>query len=123
MTTERDARAYLTDMLDASDKAMGFVRGMTYEEFTDDERTAFAVIRALEILGEAARHIPESMRRAYPDVPWQAAADMRNKLIHEYMQVSLPVVWKTVVRDLPSLSASIQRILSGLGDTGSSTER
>lgn len=54
MTTERDARAYLTDMLDASDKAMGFVRGMTYEEFTDDERTAFAVIRALEILGEAA---------------------------------------------------------------------
>lgn len=68
----REYLDYLADIVDAATKAAGFVQGMTFEQFESDERTLFAVVRALEIVGEAAKRIPESARTQYPMVPWSS---------------------------------------------------
>ena len=71
-------------MLENADKALSFVQGMDYDRFCTDDKAVYAVIRALEIIGEAARQIPEDLRQLNPDIPWREIAAMRNKLTHEY---------------------------------------
>ena len=72
----------------------------------------FAVVRALEIIGEAAKRIPQDVRDKHANVPWREMAGMRDKLTHDYFTVNLEVVWKTTVEDLPSLKSAIQQILA-----------
>lgn len=110
MTPERDYRDYIRDIIDSSEKAMQFVEGMTFESFSIDAKSVFAVIRALEIIGEAAKHIPQTVRERYSDAPWREMAGLRDKLIHRYFGVNLVVVWKTVVEDVPGFLPVIRRI-------------
>ena len=112
----RDYVDYLTDMVQAATKATEFVRGMTFEQFESDDRTLFAVVRALEVVGEAAKRIPESMRAQHPMVPWSSMTGMRDKLIHEYFGVNQKVVWKTVTEDLPPLIPTLQRLLNAVSE-------
>jgi uncharacterized protein with HEPN domain len=114
----RDYVDYLTDIVQAATKATGFVRGMTFEQFESDDRTLFAVVRALEIVGEAAKRIPGSMRTQHPSVPWSSMAGMRDKLIHEYFGVNQKVVWKTVTEDLPPIIPVLQQVLSAVSAQG-----
>jgi len=102
---------YLQDMLDAMAKARVFLGEMSQKEFEADERTAYAVIRALEMAGEAARHIPEEITQRYPQVPWGEMTGMRNVLIHDYLEVDLEAVWLTVKDDLPEAEREIKRII------------
>lgn len=102
---------YLHDIHDAAIKARRFVEGMSYEQFAADDRTSYAVIRALEVIGEAARGVPQSAREQHTDVPWRDMAGIRDRLIHRYFGVDLRVVWKTVHEDLPTLIRAIERIL------------
>jgi uncharacterized protein with HEPN domain len=111
MTGQGLSQDYLRDILDAMDKAASFVSGMSYEEFCRDERTAFAVIRALEIVGEAAKKVPAPWRRRYPAIPWKSLAGMRDKLIHDYVGVSLEVVWRTIRDDIPEVKPRLQLML------------
>lgn len=94
---------YLADILEAIDKAQSFIEGMGLHQFEKDEKTQFACIRALEIIGEAATKFPNSTHRKYPNIPWKEVIGMRNKLIHDYMGVNAHVVWKTIQEDLPEL--------------------
>jgi uncharacterized protein with HEPN domain len=89
---------------------------MDFSTFSTDRRTNLAVVRTLEIIGEATRHVPKSIRRRYPDVPWQDMAAMRNKLIHEYFGVDLEVLWRTIQEDLPPLCEAIQQVIDELGE-------
>ncbi len=114
MTHDRDEQEHVEDIRDAAQKALAFVRGMTYEAFLADDKTAYAVVRALEILGEATKRIPQSIRDRHPEVPWRAMAGIRDKLIHDYVNVNLEVVWKTVTEDLPALLPLIQHVLDKL---------
>ncbi len=105
----RDAADYLTDILTAIAEVEEFTRGMSYETFAADKKTVNAVIRSLEVLGEAAKKIPAPFRRKHPDVPWSKMAGMRDVLIHDYMGVDLKTVWKVAQERLPELRA----LLSG----------
>ena len=102
---------YLRDILDAMDKAQSFVSGMSFQEFCRDDRTVFAVIRALEIIGEAAKKVPAPCRRRYAAIPWKSLAGMRDKLIHDYVGVSLEVVWRTVCDDIPAVKPKLHLML------------
>ena len=108
---------FLQDIHDATAKALGFLAGMSLSEFAADDKTAYAVIRALEIIGEAAKRIPAEVRQRYSQLPWRAMAGMRDKLIHDYVTVDVEVVWKTVREDLPPLLPLLQAVLEDAGKT------
>jgi uncharacterized protein with HEPN domain len=103
---------YVEDMLDAMDKAELLLEGVTYEQFEADFRINFAVIRALEIVGEAAKRLPLNLREQYPDIPWKVMAGMRDRIIHGYDVVDLQIVWDAVKRDIPQVKPQIRRILA-----------
>ena len=114
MTSERDYRDFLYDMLEYAELAADFVSGMDLANFEVDRRTSLAVIKALEIIGEAARYIPASARRRYTNIPWRQIISMRNIVVHEYPSVDLEVIWATVRDDLPPLKSQLRKIIREL---------
>ena len=105
---------YLQDILYAVERAESFTEGMDFAAFEADEKTAFAVVRALEIVGEAAKKIPPEVRQRYSDLPWREMAGMRDKLSHDYFGVDLRRVFETVRQDLPPLRTSLEKILQDI---------
>ncbi len=105
---------YLRDIIESGNKLLEFTAKMTYAEFQADAKTQYAVIRALEIVGEASKQISPELRDQYPAVPWRSMAGMRDKLIHGYFGVNLKVVWRTVTEEIPTLLPLIQAILEDL---------
>lgn len=114
MTPQRTYTDYLRDILDAVEKVDKFMEGISFEQFANDDRTNFAVVRALEVIGEATKRIPPVIQEQYPHVPWSEMAGMRDKLIHDYFGVDLQVVWRTVQEDLPPLKVQIARVINDL---------
>jgi uncharacterized protein with HEPN domain len=107
----RESKDYVKDIYDAIDAAEEFVNGWTFEDFASDRKTQFAVIRALEIIGEATKNIPYEVREKYPSVPWKDLAGIRDKLIHAYFGVNLEVVRLSVKEGIPEAKPDIKRIL------------
>jgi len=98
-------------MLDASEKVTLFVRDLTLEQFLGDDKSQFAVIRALEVIGEAAKKIPASFKAKHPQVAWCEVAGMRDKLVHDYFGFNAQVVWRTAQEDVPRFAESIRHLL------------
>ncbi len=111
---EREYRDYLQDILYAVKRTESFIEGMDFVAFEADEKTAFAVVRALEIVGEAAKKIPPEVRQKYSDLPWHEMAGMRDKLSPAYFGVDLWRVFETVRQDLPPLRASLEKMLQDI---------
>ena len=103
--------AYLLDMLLAARKARAFIAGMTWEDFNRSDLHQNAVLRVLEIIGEASARISPETRAAHPEIPWTQMVGMRNRLIHEYFRVNWLTVWETVQRDLEDLIAHIEPLI------------
>jgi len=113
---KRDYRDYLKDIIDSIEDTKSFTENMTFEDFAKDRKTINAVIRSIEVIGEAAKKIPKSIRDRYPSIPWKKIAGMRNKMIHEYFGVDIEILWKTIKGDVPPLKPLIQEILESLSD-------
>jgi len=108
---KRDYTDYVEDIVTAIADIEQFVKGMEFEEFSKDKKTVFAVVRAIEIIGEAARQIPESLKNKHTEVPWKEMAGIRNKIAHEYFGVDVEVIWDTVKRNIPELKPLIIHML------------
>jgi uncharacterized protein with HEPN domain len=102
---------YIEDIIKAIDDVLGFVNNINYEDFFNDTKTVYAVIRGLEIIGEATKNVPSSVKNNYSQIPWKKMAGMRDKVIHEYFGVDLKRVWNTVKNDLPELKPQFEKIL------------
>jgi uncharacterized protein with HEPN domain len=110
----RDYKLFLKDILNASISILKFTEGMSYQNFCDDDKTVSAVIKKLEIIGEAAKMIPAEIASANPQVPWKEMAGMRDILIHSYFGTELEAVWNAVRTSIPQLKNQIQTILETL---------
>jgi uncharacterized protein with HEPN domain len=102
---------YIEDILDAMEKAEILLDEVSFEQFETDFRINFAVVRALEIIGEATKRLPMHVRENYSDVPWRNMAGMRDRIVHGYDSINLPIVWHVVKTDIPDLKPQIRQIL------------
>lgn len=123
MRRGRACADYVLDILTHTQKAQQFVAGIDFETFRANEEKVFAVIRALEVIGEAAKHLPPSLRRRYPQIPWKNVIGMRNALIHGYFGVDVEVLWKTVHESLPLLRVVAEQMLADLDAEGTGETR
>ncbi|HEY9162026.1 MAG TPA: DUF86 domain-containing protein [Desulfomonilia bacterium] len=103
--------AHLLDILTMANDAISFTSGMNKEAFSKDRKTQYAVIRCLEVIGEAAKRIPDDFRNAHPEVPWKQLTEMRDILIHSYDKVNVDIVWETVEKDLPDILNKLSPII------------
>ena len=111
---KRDYCVYLKDILDSFNNTRQFLGEISYDDFIDDRKTISAIVRELEIVGEAAKQIPASIRKKYPEIPWSEMAGMRDKLIHFYFGVDMDIVWETVKKRIPKLEPLIQNVIHDL---------
>ncbi len=107
----REWRLRVEDILDAIAKIEQYVSGLSFEQFQVDQKTVDAVVRNLEVIGEAVRHLSSDPKSLPADIPWTDIAGMRNILIHEYFGVDLNIIWQTITQDLPSLRNQLKRLL------------
>lgn len=105
---------YLQDILDSIEEIDAFTSGYNFESFSIDKKTINAVIRSIEVIGEAAKKIPIQIREKHPQIPWKKMAGMRDKLIHEYFGIDLEILWKVSKSELPPLKHQFEQILSEL---------
>ncbi|MCH7763703.1 MAG: DUF86 domain-containing protein [Candidatus Marinimicrobia bacterium] len=108
---KRNSSLYLIDILDSCQFIQEFVDGLDYNQFISDEKTTSAVIRKIEIIGEASKNIPDEIKHQASDIPWKEIAGMRDKLIHAYFGVDYRLVWETVQTFIPELKQRVQRLL------------
>jgi hypothetical protein len=113
-----DPQLFIEDIFISIERISSYTSGMTREEFGRDPKTQDAVIRNLEILGEAAKNIPESFKKKYSEVPWKRIAGMRDKLIHHYFGVSMNIIWATVKNDIPEIRPALVKIHQTLKESG-----
>jgi Uncharacterized conserved protein len=111
MTYSRDSTQFLLDILESIDDIEEFIKGIEFNEFSNDKKTIYAVMKALEIIGEASKNIPDTLKNEHSEVPWKLMAGIRDKVVHGYFVVDLPIIWSTVKKDVPSLKEPLEEIL------------
>jgi len=114
MSPERNWTIRVEDILACIEKIKAYTHGMTYEQFFVDGKTVDAVIRNLEIIGEAAGYVPLEIQEKYPELAWLEMRGMRNIMAHEYFGVSLPIIWRAIEFDLTPLAEGLTRLLADI---------
>jgi uncharacterized protein with HEPN domain len=108
----RDYKVYLDDILEATARIRAYTVGLSLEELRKDTKTLDAVVRNLEVIGEAAKKVPPEVRRRKPGVEWKKIAGLRDVLIHEYFGIDLDIIWDIVQNKIPLLEHHVQQLLS-----------
>jgi uncharacterized protein with HEPN domain len=107
---KREFIDFAAGMLRAVEDAEDFTKGMDYEKFFLDRKTSMAVVRCLEVLGEAAKHIPREVKHNNREIPWKIINGLRNRIAHDYMRINLKIVWIIVKDELPKLKPAIKNL-------------
>lgn len=113
--SSKDWRVRVEDMLEAIERVSAYVEGMSRADFVADARTQDAVLRNLEVLGEASKRVPYSIQHRHPDIPWSRIGDMRNILVHEYHSVDPEIILDAARNDLPQLVGPLRAVLADTG--------
>jgi uncharacterized protein with HEPN domain len=121
MTAPRSVADRIRDIIDAVESVEAFTNGLVRDSFAADRKTVYAVTRAIEIIGEAVKNVPEKVRKDHPGVPWKEMAGMRDKLIHDYPAVDVGILWEVAIRELPALRPVLRKVLEVMtGESGKS---
>lgn len=116
MSGKRRDKDYLGDILEAMDRIIAYTTSLSYEQFMADTRTQDAVLRNIEIIGEAAKTLSATLKKAHRDILWRDMAGMRDKVIHHYFGLNYDIVWNVAQRQIPQLLPKIRAILEQLED-------
>ncbi|MEW6374725.1 MAG: DUF86 domain-containing protein [Thermodesulfobacteriota bacterium] len=108
---KRNHKLFVKDILDCLEKINEFIGSMDFEKFMEDDKTKSAVVRKLEIIGEAAKNIPRQIRQKYRELPWTDMAGMRDKIAHFYFGIDYSIVWEVIKERLPEMKPVIQKML------------
>lgn len=114
MSSKRRDRDYIADIQEAIQRILAYTQDMSWDTFLHDDRTQDAVVRNIEVIGEAAKNLSGTLRKRYPHLPWKDMAGARDRLIHHYFGINNEIVWQIVQQDLPALLPKIQGILDEL---------
>ena len=108
--SKRPTNLLLTDIREAIDRVEQYIKGISFEEFSNDPKTVDAVARNLEIMGEAANRLPDEFKEDYSHVEWYKIVGLRHRIVHEYFGVDLQIIWQILRKDLPELRTSLSQI-------------
>ena len=112
--SHRPSRLVLADIIDSIEKIERYVAGLSRDGFLADEKTIDAVVRNLEIIGEASKRLPQSFQSQHPEIQWRRIVGLRNRIVHDYFGLDLEIIWEIVQHELPALKAK----LSAIRDSG-----
>ena len=110
----RDYKLHLEDILHSIQQIFKYTQGISFDNFKADDKTFDAVVKNLEVIGEAAKNIPERIRNKNAEVEWKKITGMRDILIHEYFGIDIEIVWDIIRNKLPSLEKQIQKLLGSI---------
>ena len=108
---KRDIKLYINEIIEAINNILDFTKGLSYEDFCNNKLVASAVIRQFEIIGEAAKYIPDDIYSKYTEIPWNYMARTRDRIIHGYFDISYKIIWKSIKEDIPDLPDKLKKIL------------
>ena len=105
--SERPVDLLLSDIIEAIDRIGQYISGMSFDAFSEDQKTIDAVVRNLEIIGEAVRRLPDDYKDSHPDIEWHKVIGLRNRIVHAYFGIDLQIIWQIVGKDLPTLRQTL----------------
>ena len=108
---KKDDYVYIEHILESFTKIVQYLESVSYEAYLADEEKQDAIIRKIEVAGEATKHLSPEFREKYSNIPWRAIAGMRDKLIHDYFDVDLDTVWEAATKDIPGLIPDIETLM------------
>jgi uncharacterized protein with HEPN domain len=111
MSKRRD-KEYLSDIIEAIERIAQYAEGLAYSDFIQDKKTQDAVVRNLEVIGEAAKGITGALKKRYPEIPWSDMAKLRDRLAHHYFGINYEIVWNIVSKELPSVHDQLASVLA-----------
>jgi len=100
----------LSDILESIDRVSQYIEGLSYDAFSNDQKSIDAVVRNLEIIGEAANRLPDEFKEKHPEVEWHKVIGLRNRIIHDYFGIDLKIIWQIIHADLPALRQTLSKI-------------
>jgi uncharacterized protein with HEPN domain len=115
--SERPINLLLNDIRQAIDRIEQYIKNLSFDAFSDDQKSVDAVVRNLEIIGEAASRLPDEFKEKYSEIEWYKVVGLRHRIVHEYFGIDLEIIWQILQKDLPELKQKITRIM---GDEGAS---
>jgi len=115
---KRKISLYIKDILENMNKAVEFAGDINLEEFKNDEKTSYAIVRCIEIIGEATKQVPSEVRDKYPEIPWRDMAGMRDKLIHFYFGLDVKKIWLVIIEDIPQIRPLLANVLNEMEKQG-----